>query len=72
MLLDFDRLGALRFVLVVGIIGNSNPFDGKLSRSRDGVLLPDGTALRGCAVDRVRASQEDVSAMVRPDHLRLP
>lgn len=56
---------------VAGFIGNSNFIDGKLSQSRDSIVLPDGTALRGLAIDKVGPRQEDVSVMVRPDHLRL-
>ena len=66
---DLYEAPASRFV--AGFIGNSNFLDGKLSRSRDSIVLPDGTALRGLAIDKVKPSQEDVSVLVRPDHLRL-
>ena len=66
---DLYEAPASRFV--AGFIGDSNFLDGKLSRSRDTVILPDGTALRGLAVDKVGSGREDVSVMVRPDHLRL-
>ena len=66
---DLYDAPASRFV--AGFIGNSNFFDGKLSRSRDSIVLPDGTTLQGLAVDRVGLQQEEVSVMVRPNHLRL-
>ncbi len=66
---DLYNAPASRFV--ADFIGNSNFLEGKLSRSRDSIILPDGTALRGLAVDKIGHRQEDVSIMVRPDQLRL-
>ena len=56
---------------VAGFIGNSNFLTGKLSRSDRSIVLPDGTALHGLALDRVGPTQEDVAVMIRPDHFRL-
>ena len=66
---DLYEKPASRFV--AGFIGNSNFLDGKLSRSDRSIVLPDGTAIRGVALDKVRPGQEDVSIMIRPDHFRL-
>ncbi len=66
---DLYEAPASRFV--AGFIGNSNFVNGKLSRSRDSIVLPDGTALQGLAIDKVGPRQEEVSVMVRPDRLRL-
>ena len=66
---DLYEAPASRFV--AGFIGNSNFLDGKLSRSENSIVLPDGTALRGLATDKVKPNQDAVSVMVRPDHLRL-
>ncbi|MDE3174670.1 MAG: TOBE domain-containing protein, partial [Pseudomonadota bacterium] len=64
----YERPGS-RFV--ASFIGNSNFLDGRLSRSDQSIVLPDGTALRELALDRVDALQDKVSLMIRPDHLRL-
>ena len=66
---DLYEVPASKFV--AGFIGNSNFLDGKLSRSDGSILLPDGTALRGLALDRVDAKRDDVAVMIRPDHFRL-
>ena len=66
---DLYEAPASRFV--AGFIGNSNFLDGKLSRSDKSIVLPDGTALRGLALDKVDGRNEDVFVMIRPDHFRL-
>ena len=66
---DLYEAPASRFV--AGFIGNSNFLDGRLSRSDQSIVLPDGTALRGLALDKVDARNDDVSVMIRPDHFRL-
>lgn len=66
---DLYEAPASRFV--AGFIGNSNFLDGKLSRTDRSIVLPDGTALRGLALDKVDARQDTVAVMIRPDHFRL-
>ena len=56
---------------VAGFIGNSNFLEGKLSRADRSIVLPDGTAITGMALDKVGLGQEKVSIMIRPDHFRL-
>lgn len=56
---------------VAGFIGNSNFLNGKLSRADRSIVLPDGTAITGVALDKVGPSQDEVSIMIRPDHFRL-
>ena len=66
---DLYERPASRFV--ASFIGNSNFLDGRLSRSDRSIVLPDGTALRGLALDQLDARQEEVSLMIRPDRLRI-
>ena len=66
---DLYERPASRFV--ASFIGNSNFLDGKLSRSDQSIVLPDGTKLHGLALGRVDALQDKVSLMIRPDHLRV-
>jgi putative spermidine/putrescine transport system ATP-binding protein len=66
---DLYERPASRFV--AGFIGNSNFLSGKLSRSDRSIVLPDGTAIRGAALDKVGPQQDEVSIMIRPDHFRL-
>ncbi len=56
---------------VAGFIGNSNFLEGKLSRADRSIVLPDGTAITGIALDKVGPPKDEVSIMIRPDHFRL-
>ncbi len=56
---------------VAGFLGNSNFLAGKVSRSDRSIVLPDGTMLTGCPLDKVGPRQDEVEVMIRPDRFRL-
>ena len=66
---DLYETPASRFVAGYSPNPNSPPARGPRAAAR--FSPPDGTALRGLAVDKVKPNQDAVSVMVRPDHLRL-
>jgi putative spermidine/putrescine transport system ATP-binding protein len=66
---DLYEAPASRFV--GGFIGNSNFLEGRVLSSESGVVLRDGTILRGVALDKVASPEGDAAIMIRPDHFRL-
>ena len=66
---DLYEKPASRFV--AGFIGNSNFLAAKLSPADRSIILPDGTAIGGVPLDKLRPPQDEVDIMIRPDHFRL-